>query len=1827
MSVSDRMAALSPEQRTLFEALRQKQRQAAPAPLAPPPVERVSGPGGVGDWPLTFDQERLWFLQVLDPASTASNMVTAIRLTGPLDPARLESVANGAVRRHGAWRTTFPLVDGRPVQRVAPEVRLPLPVADLSALPAGDREAAALGLASEAVRRPFSLETGPLARLLLVRLSAREHVCVLVVHHIVSDLISLEIFWREVGLLYEGVHLTEPPVQFADFAVWQRRWLDGETLAAEIAWWRERLQGFPLVLDLPTDRPRPAVQSGRGGRRRIHLTPEGAEGLRALAKREGVTKFMAVAAFSAALFHRLSGQDRLIAGTLNANRARPEVESLIGFFLTQLPLPFDLEGDPPFRELLARVRAVAVAAFAHQHLPFGKLVEALQPERDTSRMPVVQALVQLLEIPGAARAPGEVEIEGLEIHDGNVHFDLMLVLFEQEGAIGGPLEYDADLFDPATILRMAGGLAAMLDAVAADPGLRLSELPVLGAAARHQIQTEWNDTPRPRPPHCFLELFAEQAARTPGAVACAGEGWSLSYAELDARSNQLARHLRRQGLGCGDLVGLCLERDAGMPVALLGTLKSGAAYLPLDPAHPAERRAWVLEDAGAATVLTPEWLAAEGPAIEREPADPLPLSAGLDGRAYVIYTSGSTGRPKGVEVLHRGLANYLAAMAVRPGLGAGDVMMAVTTLTFDISVTELLLPWSVGARVELVSRQTAGDGALLANAMDAAGATWLQVTPATWTLLLDAGWPGRPGLVALCGGEALPRSLADRLLPRVGELWNVYGPTETTVWCTAWKVEPEGAIAIGRPVAGMRTHLLDRRLAPVPLGAVGELCIGGLGVARGYLRRPDLTAERFVPDPFADPLTTEPGARLYRTGDLARLRPDGRLESLGRTDHQVKLRGFRVEPGEIEEALRACPGVAQAAVLLREDRPGDRRLAAYLGLAPGAEPPSPAELRRDLVGRLPDYMIPAAFVVLPALPLNPNGKVDRKALAAVRPEGAGGSRVAPRTPAEELLAGIWSRVLEVPEVGAHDDFFALGGHSLLASQLVPRVRDAFGVEMPLRAVFQAPTLAAQAEWIAKARSGEAPASARPIHRVDREGRAGDLPLSFAQERLWFLDQLTPGSAAYNVPAAFRLHGRLDAAALERAFSEVARRHEALRTTFPSRGGRPVQEIAPPAGWTLPVADLSALPDPAAEAARRTAEEILQPFDLLRGPLLRTLLLRLGPEEHVLVLTLHHGVADLWGAGVLVREVAELYAGAVPPELPVQYADFAVWQRGWLDGAELERQLGYWRRELAGAPPALDLPTDRPRPPVESFCGASLPVAVEAGLTAALAELGRSRGATPFMTLTAALALLLSRWSGQDDVILGAPIANRQRPELEGLIGMFVNTLALRVRPGEASTFADLLAQARRTALGAFEHQDLPFERLVEEMRTRRDLSRHPLFQAVFAFQNVRLGRVEVPGLALEPVDLASATTKFDLTFSLWEGGEGLAGRVEYATDLFDGTTIERLLGHLRNLLASIAAAPEAPLEDLPLLGEEERRQLLAWSGEEPVHPRESIPALFAEQAARAPEAVAVVFGNEEITYAELDRRARRVAGRLLSTGIAPESRIAVVAERSPELIAALLGILQAGCAYLPLDPDLPEERRRFLLADAGAVLLDLSEDPSVGSVGSVRSVRSVSPDQLAYVMYTSGSTGAPKGVAVTHGNVVRLVRGADWADLGPEQTFLQLANLAFDAATLEIWAPLLNGGRLVLFPGRRPSLDDLAETITRHGVTTLWLTAGLFHQMVNERLEALRPLRQLLAGGDVLSPSHVRRALEGLPGCTLINGYGPTENTTFTTCYPIGPEG
>ncbi|HEX6904707.1 MAG TPA: amino acid adenylation domain-containing protein [Thermoanaerobaculia bacterium] len=1859
MTLTDRIAALTPEQRALFEKLREKQSKAARV-HQPPPVRRVSGPTGEGDWPLSLDQERFWFMEQLHPGGAGLNMAAATRMRGPVPVPVVMAALNEIVRRHAAWRTAFPLLDGAPVQRVTASRRQRLAVLDLSALPEARRESEALRLLGEHSAAAFDLERGPLVRASLVRLAAADHICLLTVHHLVADFLSFQIVWGELAVFCEAFTagrrpvLPEPPVQYSDFAVWQREWLQGEVLESLESWWRERLAEFPLALELPTDHPRSSEPRMRGGQLMASASRELAESLRGLARQEGATLFMAVLACTAALFHRISGQERLILGANNANRNRPEIAPVVGLLLTQVPFPIDLSGDPGFRELLARVRQSSLGALAHQDLPFGKLVEAVQPERDTSRQPIIQALAQVLDMQ-TSQAQAEmagVSFESLNAYDGNARYDLMLTLFDQPGGLAGPFEYDADLFDPPTARRLLELLHLHMETAAADPDLRLSDFPVLTPEARHQVLAEWNDTATPGAGWTVPHVFAAVAARTPDAPAVGHGGEVMSFGELDRRSDLLAHRLRALGVGPEVLVGIVLERSADLLVAMLGVLKSGGAYLPLDPGYPAERLAFMLQDCGVRTLISHTRLAA---ALPPTAAEVLPLDAldwtgepggpawqtspvDEDNLAYVVYTSGSTGRPKGVQVNRRTLANLLDSMRREPGLGPDDVLLSVASPSFDMSVPELYLPLLVGARVEIASAEEAGDGAQLLRRIRAGGATVVQATPSTWRMLLDAGWEETDHLrVAWTGAEALHPDLAAHLHRRAGEVWNLYGPTEITVWATALRIGADGAgvLPIGGPMANTRVHILDPRMRPVPMGVPGEIFIGGGGVSRGYIGRPDLTAERFVPDPWS----VQAGGRLYRTGDLGRFLPDGTIDFLGRADFQVKIRSHRIELGEIEAVLLQAPGVAQAVVAARDDQGGDRRLVAYVVPADG-EAPSHAELRAFLRDRLPEYMEPSAFVTLTALPLTPTRKVDRKALPAPEAEAAAGTYTAPRNPVEEVLAGIWAEVLRIERVGVDDNFFTLGGHSLLATQVATRVRQSLGVEVPVRTIFQAPTVADLALTVEEALAGEG-GVAPPIRPVPRDR---DLPLSFAQERLWFIDQLTPGLAAYNIFFPLAVRGDLSVAVLEAALGEVARRHESLRTTFRAPAGRPVQVVTPFAGWSLPVADLSALPAAArsAEARRLAGEEAARPFDLQKGPVLRATLVRSRPDDHALLLNIHHIAADGWSTGVLVTEVAALYRAAregTPsplPELPVQYADFAVWQRDWLTGEVLERQLAYWRERLAGAP-TLDLPTDRPRP-ARGSRGVVAPLAVPAETARGLAALARREGATLFMLLLAAYQSLLGRHAAQEDVVVGSPIANRNRREIEPLIGFFVNSLVLRGDLAGDPPFREWLAQVRRTALEAYSHQDVPFERLVEELKPDRQAGRNPLFQALFALQNAPLGRLDLPGLSLAPVEHGFATTRFDLELMLWEGEEGISGAFTANADLFDPATVRRLASHFGTLLGGLLEDPGRRLSELPWLGEAERHQALReWSDTAAALPPVSLAVLFAEQAARRPDAVAVSAAEGDLTYAELDRRSGRLARRLAALGVGSEVVVALAAERSLAAIVGLLGIVKAGGVYLPLDPDHPKERLAWMMADAGARVLlgpaDLLPEVPAGvrvhpledDPAEVAGPDPVPPsaDALLYILYTSGSTGRPKGVAVTHRNVVRLVRESRFADLGPEQVFLQLAPLSFDASTLEVWAPLANGGRLVLFQRERVSLEDVGGVLEKHGITTLWLTAGLFHPMVDYQLQALRPLRQLLAGGDVLSPAHVRRVLEELPGTTLINGYGPTEMTTFTCCHPM----
>ena len=1837
------------------------------------PIPRVPRDG---ELPLSFGQQRLWFLNQLEGPSAVYNVPLALRLRGALDLPALAAALARVVERHEVLRTVFREVDGRPVQIVSGAAPPTLILEDLSGLPSAARERAVEAAAGEEADHVFDLGAGPLLRLRLLRCSAGEHVLLATLHHMVTDAWSTGIFQDEVARGYTaGVRTEEPSgppltVQYADFAAWQRSRLAGPALAAQQAYWVGRLAGAPKLLPLPTDRPRPAAQSFRGA---VHaFTLEGAAApLRALGRQRGATLFMTLLSGFALLLSRYSGEDDVVLGTPIANRTRGELEPLIGLFANTLALRVGLAGAPSFEAVLAAVREATLGALAHQDLPFEALVEALRPERDLRHSPVFQVLFALQNVPqGALEMPG-LALEPLPRRNRTSRFDLSLFAEETADGLSARFEYSADLFDASTVDRLAAHLGTLLRGAAAAPGLPAARLPLLTAAERDEALAGLRHTARPRPAEPVHRRIAAQAARTPSRIAVQCGDRTLTYGELAMRAAGLAGRLRQAGLGPGDRVGLLVERSVEMVAALLGILESGAAYLPLDPSFPRERLAFMLRDAGAALVVAepglreiareagvPDLLLHRALAPAPRRAGPPPAAAvAAEDLAYILYTSGSTGRPKGVEVPHAALANFLAAMDTLFALGAGDTFLAVTTLSFDIAGLEVFLPLISGARLVIAEAASVRDGAALAALVRASGATALQATPSTWRMLLAAGW--EPGALprALCGGEALPLDLARALRVPGTRLWNLYGPTETTVWSTVREVAAEdlahpsatGYAPIGEPIDNTAVYVLDPSLEPVPAGVAGELWIGGDGVARGYHGRPGLTAGRFLPDPYSG----VPGGRLYRTGDLARRPAGGGLELLGRADDQVKVSGFRIEPGEIEAALAALPAVRQAVVTARPGAGGDARLVAYVVPAGETAALDPAELRRALRATLPEYMVPTFVVPLAALPLTANGKVDRRALPDPDPAGrlATVLFVPPGTPDEERMAALWRELLETEGVGVEHGFFDLGGHSLLATRLVSRIRGAFGVELPVRAVFEHPTVAGLCRQL---RRLGAPAAGDPIRPVPR---SGPLPLSFAQRRLWFLEQLEGEGPSYNVPTVLRLAGPADLRALEAALDLVVRRHESLRTVFAVAAGEPVQAILPAASAGMRVADLTPLAAPRREreAERLAGEEIRRPFDLTRGPLLRALVLRCGGEDHVLVLTLHHIVSDAWSLGVLLDEVARDYrarvAGALPdlPPLAVQYADFAAWQnRRFADGA-LAPELRFWTGLLADAPRRIELPTDRPRPPRKSSRGGARSFALEADLAADLAALGRTRGATPFMVLLAGFLALLARVAGAEHLVVGTPIANRNREEVEPLIGLFVNTLVLPVRLDGEPGFGAAVERVREVALAAQAHPELPFEKLVEELQPERDPSRTPLFNVVFAFQNAADRRVELPGLRATPLRHGTGTAKFDLLLAL-EPEEGrLRGRLEYDADLFDAATVERLAGHLRVLLRGAAAAPDTSVSELPLLTAAERHLLRLEANDTwTAYPREAtVHGLFEEQVDRAPGAVAV---EEEdgttLTYAALDLRANRLARRLGRLGIRPGDRVALYLERSADLVATLLGILKAGAAYVPLDPTYPAERLSLLVRDAGIravvsrsgladrlpdhglplLLLDADREDLPGE----RLRLPVGPGDLAYVLYTSGSTGRPKGVGVPHRAVVRLVRETNYIRLAPGDAVAQASNASFDAATLELWGALLNGARLAIFATDTVlSPRRFAARLAGRAVTALWMTAGLFNQYSREVPAAFAELDWLLIGGEALDPGWVRRVLRTGAPRRLLNGYGPTECTTFSTTHVITevPEG
>ncbi len=1821
----DRLAGLTREQRAaLFEQVRKRKEQQAPAE---PPAERIPRrPADRDTAPASFAQERLWFLDRLAPGKTVFNIPLALRIEGNLSPAHLEGVLRALIGRHETLRTRFAERDGQPVQIVEPPGPWSLPVVDLESVPTEARDAEMRRLAQEDVERPFDLERGPLLRAVLLRFGPSEHALLLDMHHIISDGWSMGVLVRDITALYGNLALPELPVQYADFALWQRGWLSGETLERQIAWWREALAGAPASLDLPTDRPRPAAQTYLGTRLQVPFDGALSHGLAQFARRHEATPYMVFLAAFQALLGRASGQDDLTVGSPIANRHRAEVEPLIGFFVNTQVMRGDLRGDPTFRELLARARRSTLGAFAHQDLPFERLVVELRPERHLSVTPLFQVVCAMQNAPvGSMTLPG-LTLDRIPFEITTSQFDLELHLWEMEGgAYLGDLSFSTELFDPPTILRLVARLETLLRGVTSSPGLRLSELPLLPESEHHQILHEWNDTSPPLPGRGTRA----DRERGPG-----GEGSDLltmvlanaPEALLD-RASRLAGDLRKLGVGPEVPVGLCVERSPELVLGALAVLLAGGAYLPLDPAWPEDRLAFVVGESGMPVLLgkgeSPAWAGAvrwidlDRPS-QAEPVQPLPPDP--DRLAYVIYTSGSTGRPKGVQILHRGLLSLVSWHLRTYGVTREDRATLVASPAFDASVWEIWPYLAAGASLHVPDADLRLQPERLLAWMAEEGITISflptplaeQVLDAAETSIPDSIPGGLQLRALLTGGDRL-QSAPRRPLPFA--LVNHYGPTESSVVATCALVEPGSSRApvIGRPIEGTRAYVVDALLQSVPIGIPGELVLAGTGLARGYLGRSDLTAERFVPDPFSE----SPGGRLYRTGDLVRHLADGSLDFLGRVDTQVKLRGFRIELGEIESVLLRHPAVREAVVTLREDTglaayvvlrteparddgeieehisewqtlydetyaKSDRKDAtfdiegwnssytgepipaeemrdwvertveriqalhprrvveigcgtglllfrvapqteSYLGIdfsrvalegirrrlddfphvgpqvelrqgeaddwsgipqgeadlvilnsvsqyfpgidylvrvlegavkalrpggaifagdirslplleafaesverfqaspsrseeeiqqrirrrvageeelvvdprffeafaeripgvtgvdllakqsrwdneltryrydvilsTAGASPAFPdvhrpvsglsgeqlsdlpwsafandplgtrlarqrvPELRRHLRSELPDYMVPSAFVFLEALPVTANGKVDRAALPEPELVRGADEGTPPETPTERAMAGLWKEVLGVSDVHREDNFFDLGGHSLLATQLVSRIRAAFGQDLPLRRVFEHPVLGDLAAALEKETASIETAPA-PLASGKRRTEA---PLSLAQERFWYFGRA--GNPAYNVPLSLWMRGPLDADVLERCFREILRRHDTLRSRFIERDGEPVQIVEPPKPWFLPRIDLTALAKPVQklESERLLTDDAARPFDLGRGPVLRVALMRLAPDEHVLLLDFHHIVTDGWGQSVFVSELLRLYAAFAAgrpsplPELPRQVTDLAVWQRERVLSPAFRERLDWWKKTLQGSPRLWAFPTDRPRPAKASHRGAWMVRVLPADLMARLKALAVTEGASLYMVMLAALTLLIGSWSGEEDVVVGSPLAGRERGESESLIGVFLNLVPMRIDLSGNPTFRDLLGRARRTALDAYSHQEVSFERLLEAVGLERESSHYPLFQCTLNMLTFPSMGGDLPGGAqIEPILVGKPGSKYDFTLYGEERSEGLILRLLYAADLFDSETMEALQNQLRAVLELAVEHPETPIQSFPV---------------------------------------------------------------------------------------------------------------------------------------------------------------------------------------------------------------------------------------------------------------------------------------------------------------------
>ena len=1828
----------------------------------------------------------------LEPESVAYSMPGTIRLWGALDIEALSRAFDALGRRHETLRTSFRVVDGLPEQVIAPEPSVSPEVIDLRQLPENEREDEVVRLTEAEARRPFDLKQGPLFRVSLYRLGEEEHVLHVNMHHMISDYWSFGVINREFVALYSALaagtlpQLAELPVQYADFAYCQRQWLQGEVLEAHLAYWKEKLGGELATLELPTDRPRPAVQTHRGANCSLGVSKALVEGLRRLSRGKGVSFFMVLLAAFKVLLHRHSGQEDIIVGTPIAGRNRTELEGLIGFFINTIVMRTDLSGNPGFDELIERVRDTAFGAYAHQEMPFEKLVEELAPERDLSRTPIFQVFFNHIREDEMRLALPGLEVEVLGGIEYESKFDLTLYVWEQTDAIRLTALYNADLFDEQRIETMLSQYESLLAQVADNSDEKITRYSLHTSIEKKLLPTpveplaqRWSGAVHAR--------FSEQARKAPQQTAVVDAWGSWSYGELEHCSNQLANKLKAAGIKSGEIVAVYGHRSAGLVLSLLGILKAGAAILILDPDYPAARLVMMLQAAGPSGVLfseaTEELVSfaedfglkchlriplskeATRDYLKGSSPDPIAGATAADDTAYLVFTSGTTGEPKGIVGTHGPLSHFIAWHCKEFGFNGSDRFSMLSGLSHDPLLRDIFTPLWLGATLCIPEPDEIFDPKRFRSWMRTQHISVAHMTPALGQILtemdgdanLSGGTLPELGHVFF-GGDTLTQRHVQRLqrIAPGAECVNFYGTTETPQAMGYHVADSQGAadknpaqIPLGRGIDGVQLLVLNRAGRLAGIGELGEIHVRTPYLVKGYLKDEELTGKRFVVNPFSG----ESSDRLYKTGDLGRYLPDGCVVFYGRSDRQVSIRGFRVEIGEIEAQMSEMEGIEDVFVELWAEVGDNSHLVAYYVTKKGSEI-SIDILRNDLALKLPNYMLPLYYMELESIPLTPNGKVDRKALPEPDFDRLFKNEyLAPRSELEKLIAKIWQEVLNREKVGIHDNFFEMGGHSLLAVQMVSRIRQALGVELPLRSLFENPTVAGLAAAIEQEKGMTAVVYLPKVVPISREER---LPLSFAQERLWFLHQLEPESVAYSMPGTIRLWGALDIEALSRAFDALGRRHETLRTSFRVVDGLPEQVIAPEPSVSPEVIDLRQLPENEREdeVVRLTEAEARRPFDLKQGPLFRVSLYRLGEEEHVLHVNMHHMISDYWSFGVINREFVALYsalaAGTLPQlaELPVQYADFAYCQRQWLQGEVLEAHLAYWKEKLGGELATLELPTDRPRPAVQTHRGANCSLGVSKALVERLRRLSRGKGVSFFMVLLAAFKVLLHRHSGQEDIIVGTPIAGRNRTELEGLIGFFINTIVMRTDLSGNPGFDELIERVRDTAFGAYAHQEMPFEKLVEELAPERDLSRTPIFQVFFNHIREDEMRLALPGLEVEVLGGIEYESKFDLTLYVWEQTDAIRLTALYNADLFDEQRIETMLSQYESLLAQVADNSDEKITRYSLHTSIEKKLLptpvepLAqrWSG--------AVHARFSEQARKAPQQTAVVDAWGSWSYGELEHCSNQLANKLKAAGIKSGEIVAVYGHRSAGLVLSLLGILKAGAAILILDPDYPAARLVMMLQAAGPSgvlfseateeLVSFAEDFGLKchlriplSKEATRDyLKGSSPDPIAgataaddtaYLVFTSGTTGEPKGIVGTHGPLSHFIAWhcKEFGFNGSDR-FSMLSGLSHDPLLRDIFTPLWLGATLCI-----PEPDEIFDPKrfrswmrTQH-ISVAHMTPALGQILTEMDGDAnlsggtLPELGHVFFGGDTLTQRHVQRLQRIAPGAECVNFYGTTE--------------